>query len=341
MSGDTAAKAMITESLNRLLKSEEPSVRYYALTEILAESEDSRQAVALREEIRSSPRVKALLSSRDATGRIPYPVYAKWYGAHWILLSLAQLGYPPGDKSLIPLRDQVLDCWTNDKHVRGVSVVDGRARRCGSQEGNALWAILKLGVDDGREKQLADNLMQWQWPDGGWNCDGNPSAMKSSFHETLWPMRALALYGQMHGDKHALQAAHAASEIFLKRHLFRRLSDGALMDRRFLEIHYPYYWRYNVLAGLKVLAEIRLVRDPRCSDALDWLEAKRLTDGGFPLEKKYFRPVKSGEPKPVSGSSPVGWGASSKSKSNDFVSAESLYVLAKAGRVQFSRPTAD
>ena len=32
-------------------------------------------------------------------------VYKKWQGIHWILTDLADIGYPPGDESLIPSRD--------------------------------------------------------------------------------------------------------------------------------------------------------------------------------------------------------------------------------------------
>ena len=36
-------------------------------------------------------------------------VYKKWTGAHWILAALADIGYPPGDESLIPIVNQVSD----------------------------------------------------------------------------------------------------------------------------------------------------------------------------------------------------------------------------------------
>ena len=42
------------------------------------------------------------MSERDQAGRIPvHPYSAKWYGAHWVLVALAELGYPTGDLSLV------------------------------------------------------------------------------------------------------------------------------------------------------------------------------------------------------------------------------------------------
>ena len=46
----------------------------------------------------------------------------------------------------------------------------------------------------------------------------------------------------------------------------------------FTQLHYPLYWHYDILGGLKVLAEADLMSDPRCSAALDMLLKKRLLD---------------------------------------------------------------
>jgi len=85
--------------------------------------------------------------------------------------------------------EQLCRAWVNPEHVQGVPVIQGRARRCCSQEGNALRLLLVLGLDDERCDQLARNLLKWQCPDGGWNCDKKPQAVNSSFHETLIPAR--------------------------------------------------------------------------------------------------------------------------------------------------------
>ncbi|MFJ2666394.1 hypothetical protein ACIO14_18795 [Nocardia fluminea] len=51
-----------------------------------------------------SERVRRLLSERVADGTLPFhPYNAKWRGAHWVLVALAELGYPAGDESLAPL----------------------------------------------------------------------------------------------------------------------------------------------------------------------------------------------------------------------------------------------
>ena len=324
------------EIIQRLLQSEEPAIRYKVRVNVLGEDRTSDRIRQLQHEVRSSPRVTALLSERMDDGTIPYDPYAKWYGAHWVLAALADLGYPTGDEQLAPLRRQVCDRWLGPRHVASVRVIDGRARRCGSQEGNALWSLLRLGLGDERCEKLAQNLLKWQWPDGGWNCDKKPEAVNSSFHETLIPLRGLALYGRQRGSHEAIEAASRAAEVFLKRRLFRRQRDGQVMSKRFVLLHYPCYWRYDVLFGLKVLAEAGFIGDQRCGEALDVLESKRLPDGGFPAEEKLYhtcqKQTKTG--RWSTGRSLVDWGGVSKRRMNEFVTVDALYVLAAAGRAK-------
>src|SRR5207249_2918659 len=96
-----------------LLASADPSIRWKTRVHVLGEDPDSKSIRLLREEIRSSPTVRALLSRRDQLGRpgTKRQVYYKWQGLHWVLASLADLGYPEGDESLHPLRERVLELW--------------------------------------------------------------------------------------------------------------------------------------------------------------------------------------------------------------------------------------
>jgi hypothetical protein len=259
-----------------------------------------------------------------------------------VLALLADLGYPPGDASLLPLRDQVYEQWLSPDHAReracdteaavrkarpGVPILRGRARRCASQEGNALYATLALGMADERADQLAANLIRWQWPDGGWNCDRKAGATHSSFHETLIPLRGLALHARITGSAASRNAAERAAEVFLKRHMGWRQRDGAVIHPEFVKLHYPPYWHYDLLVGLKVMAEAGFIGDPRCAEALDLLASKRLPDGGFPAEGKYDRVVAA----PESNGSLVDWGGTSKRRMNEFVTVDALAVLRASG----------
>src|SRR5205823_2477542 len=268
-----------------LLASPDPSIRWKTRVHVLGEDPNSKSIRLLREEIRSSPTVRALLSRRDRLGRpgTRRQVYYKWQGLHWVLASLADLGYPEGDESLHPLRDRVLELWLGPSYFhefaarteaeayrgRGVPLMRGRYRRCASQQGNALYSLLTLGIADERVHSLVERLLHWQWPDGGWNCDKHPEADTSSFMETLLPMCGLSLFGHAKQSPPAVQASMRAAEVFLTRRMFKRRSDGEVIHPQFVQLHYPVYWHYDILAGLKALAEVGLIKDPRCSEALD------------------------------------------------------------------------
>ena len=310
-----------------LLESEEPSIRLQVRLGV--QDAEEGDVGDLREEIRGSSRVATLLSERQADGTIDAHPYAKWYGAHWVLVMLAELGYPAGDDALIPLRDQMLSWIFTSDYLKRLGQIHGLPRLHASIEGNALWAMLKLGLADERAALLAERLRGAQWPDGGWNCDRKASGRSSSFAESLIPLRALDLHARMFSDRHSAQAAASAAEFFLRHRLFRRIRDGSIIDPRFVQLHYPCYWHYDILFGLLVMAEARQLNDQHCTEALDLLENKRLADGGFPAEHRYYRPTRAMVP---SQRSLVDWGGVSRRRMNPWVSARAAVVLHAAGR---------
>ena len=315
--------------LRNLSDSPEPVIRWKLARRLYTPPVDTGLSEPTHKEIASSPIIQRLLSDRDVDGKITYKPYDKWFGAHWVLSILADLAYPPCDESLHPLQEQCYQVWLSEEHKKYIRTINGRVRRCASQEGNCVYYSLALGLADARTEELVARLIRWQWEDGGWNCDKRPSASKSSFHETLIPLRGLALYAKSTGDPQARRAADRSAEVFLKRHLFLRLADGKLMDKNFTRLHFPSYWHFDILFGLIVMAESGFIEDPRCREALDWLEGKLLPDGGFPAEERYYRV----DDKKLSGHSRVDWGGTSIHRMNPFVTLDALWVLKQAGRL--------
>jgi hypothetical protein len=308
----------------RLLNSAEPSIRLQVVTDLLGRPGDSREVRRLAEQVRTSSRVARLLSERDDTGRIPHhPYRAKWYGAHWVLVALAELGHPTADESLLPLREQILGWLFSSDYERYMGRVHGLPTLHASIDGNAVWSTLSLGIADERTEPLIQRLLDTQWPDGGWNCDRRASGRSSSFTESLIPLRALALHAQVTGDERSQLAAERASEFFLAHRLFRRRHSGRVIAPAFLQLHYPCYWHYDILFGLEVLGEAGHLDDADCDEALELLRGKALPDGGFPAEHRYYR---SG-PNATGQRSLVDWGSVSSQRMNEWVTVRALKVL--------------
>jgi hypothetical protein len=343
-----------------LLNSNDPSVRYLTLTDLLGATSPSREAAAALKQILDGPRVKALLAgqhigkqkSPESYGVHPggfgvHP-YKKWDGAHWRLVSLVELGIPARESRAVAAADQVLQWLTGESHRSKIKAIDGRVRRCGSQEGNALAVCSRLGlIDDARVQYLARSLIEWQWPDGGWNCDKRPEANHSSFYESLAPLWGLIEWHRATGEEAALHAAQRTAEMFLRHRLFRSTTTGEVIDPEWLKLHYPPYWHYDILQALLILSRLArgglsnppypdgfdnpsgasvILRDARAQEALDIVEAKRQPDGCWKVEGFYWVPVG----KRTSNVEVVDWG---RRGPNEMITLNALRVLKAVERL--------
>lgn len=270
---------------------------------------------------------QTLLADQQEDGGFGLHTYQKFGGAHWRLLRLAELQYPPAEKSVLRAIESALP-WILSFPGE---LVAGRWRRCASQQGAAVYYCVHLGVGtDPRVRTLVDRLLVWQWPDGGWNCDTRPGADHSSFHESLWPVRGLMAYSQLTGDEAAKAAAEATVELLLRHHLFRHDHgpDRSIIDREFAKLHSPYYWHYNVLDGCRAVAATGKLNDPRAAEALDLVESKRRPDGTWAPERVHWR---QHENKKLTRTEVVSW--AKVGEPDTFLTLNALRVLKAAGRV--------
>ena len=257
-----------------LLASDEPGIALQARHDLLGE-----EIAAGTDAIRAGPRVRALLAGQQRDGGFGGHPYKKWAGAHWRLIALVELGLAGPEPRAVAAYGTVLDWLFSPRH-RKVPLIDGRHRRCASQEGNALAVGVRLGLDDDpRVRRLAESLLEWQWPDGGWNCDREPRATHSSFHESLPPLWGLSEYARAAGDEAAGAAARRAAEFFLAHELFKSHRTGEVADAAWLRLRYPHYWHYDVLYGLDRLRRSGGLPDRRADDAARLIRSRQQPDG--------------------------------------------------------------
>ena len=301
---------MSTAHIARALSAmDEPFVRYKICLNVSTRPPREREIRILRDEIRESVLVRTLLAELDSTGRIPLPPVHRWRGAHWVLYMLADLGSAPRDKSLWALRDQACEWLLAPNRPEPI---------CGAIEGNALYYLLFLEIDDGRADALAQRL-----------AGSLPKALGRSpaaFGQALTALRGLALHARLREDRASGDAAARLAEHLLAHHLYQK-PDGSPLSAACASLHYPCYEHCDVLFGLKVMAEAGYLADARCRAALDLLQSKQLADGSFPAERKYYRVGRVGK----GDDSLVDWGRPNRSRPNLHVTCDALGVLHAAG----------
>ena len=324
--------------IDQLRDCDDPSVAYrIALLDARRGEDDGRRQ--LQQKVAESTNIHRLLALRQHDGTIrtgsEYHCYRKFQGAHWTLAALAELGYPAGDQSLMPVVDQIHGWLSSRRHLEPPSTViipgqEDRVRRCASQEGLALWYLHELGLADERVDVLVSRLLDTRWPDGGWNCDKRSSARTSSVQETLWPLRGLARHLRAGNDGAAItDSVDGAAQFLLDRRLLWRRRDGNPIrpswGRNPMLIQWPIRL-YDVLSVLVVMAEIDRIQDARCAPALEVLAGKRLSPGGFPAEVRTARTVDT----VTSGGTFAHWGPTGRMHPNPFVSVDAAWVLRQA-----------
>jgi hypothetical protein len=246
--------------------------------------------------------------------------YAKWGGAFWRLISLVDLGVAPGHDGAVKAAEQTLGWVASPTRLAEIRKrrIAGRIRRCGSQEGRALQACIDVGLrGDPRLDVLAEELVDSQWPDGGWNCDRHRECTHSSFNETWGPILGLARYGES-------DTAARGAEFLLEHQVAYSHRTGGLAHPTILRLRWPQYWHYDLLAGLRTVAASVGLDDPRLEKPLDALTEKRHEDGTWHVEGKWWKgPGSKGSNVEV-----VDWGRSA----NELLTEQAESVLHLAGR---------
>ncbi len=314
--------------LDWLLASDEPIIRYRTRTWLLDQPETNAAVRRERKVVPDGPIVSTLLDFPDRQ----VDPYRKWWGLHWRLVSLADFGMPVDRNDDRARLDEAIDrelAWiANPRHLESVKPLKGLYRAHASMEGNALYAASHFGhADHEGARRLVAKFPEWQWPDGGWNCDRASSGYRSSFHESWATAIGLAAYHDATGDADAHATARRTADLLLEHRLFRTLKDGQPMHPTFVAMHWPAYWHYDFLGGLRVLRAVdpKLLAEPRAADALDLLESKQLPDGRFQAARTWWQPASN----PTSAVDVVDWG---KGRPSEALTLHALSLLKAAGR---------
>ena len=187
-----------------------------------------------------------------------------------------------------------------------------------------------MAGSDPRVALLAESLVGWQWPDGGWNCDRKPGAHRSSFNETLGPIWGLHEYATATANADARSAARRGAELLLEHRVFRTLATGEPMHDEWLVMHWPPFWHYEILNAMVVLSRLGLAKDERAKDAVDVILDRRQRNGRWRASSRWWKPP----PMTTRAGEAVDWRVDDSG--DRMVTLRALTVLRAAGRSPIS-----
>jgi hypothetical protein len=193
------------------------------------------------------------------------------------LVVLMDLGLDPASKQAGRMVERVdknlIFKWHSNRRF-----FDGETEPCINGRILALGAYFREPND-----ALADQLLNEQLEDGGWNCDA-PKSCRSSFHTTICVLEGLLAYEQA-GRKSArvTKARKKAENYLLERSLFRSRRTREVINKRWLRFSFPPFWHYDVLRGLDYLRSTGMKADERLTEAIEIVIQRCHQNGRWPL----------------------------------------------------------
>ena len=343
--------------LDWLVSPDDPSVRFFALTELLGEPAEGGEAAQARREIMTQGAVPRILAAQKADGHFcdPARFYVdKYRGTVWQLMILAELGADPGDARVRAACEAVL---RDSQHADSGGLSCETSRKTGGGlpsgvvpclTGNLVFSLIRLGyLDDPRLQRAIDWIATYQRFDDN---DGDaPTGGPYDRYEMCWgrhtchmgaakALKALAEIPPERRSPAVVRTLAGGTEYFLKHHVHKRSHDLTQTAkpgwRRF---QFPLMYQTDALEILGILAKLgvlsdrvrddctRVPRDARTQEALDLVHSRQDADGRWTLQQTF------------NGRFHVDIEA--KGEPSRWVTLKALQVLKAAGRLQ-ARPAA-
>ncbi len=197
--------------------------------------------------------------------------------AMYSLVALMDLGLDPASKQARKMIDRV-DKRLVFKRLNHRPFLHGETEPCINGRILGIGAYFKEP-----NESLANQLLDEQLEDGGWNCEA-PKSRRSSFHTTICVLEGRLEYERGRGrSPKVTKARRRAENYLLERRMFRSLRTGEILNKRWLRFSFPTFWHYDVLRGLDYLRNAGIKPDSRVRDAIDIVIQRRHQNGRWPM----------------------------------------------------------
>jgi len=289
-----------------LLEPDNPSVRYFALTEILGRSGNDPVVRSAKKGIMKTGVVPRILAKEHEDGYWEKPgifYTAKYRGTVWQLLVLAELGADGKDARIKKACKHILKN-SQDNESGGFSMHMNTSRGGGRHSevipcltGNMTWALIKLGFlrDPGVQRAINWILAYQRYDDGveeapkGWPYD----RLKMCFGRHTCHMgvaKSLKALAEIPAGKRTGEVKDAIMcgvEYVLIHHIHKRSHDLRHVSKPgWRHFGFPLMYQTDVLEILGILTSLG-VKDERMQEAVDLVVSKQDSRGRWCLESTF------------------------------------------------------
>lgn len=289
-----------------LLEKNNPSVRYFTLSQILDKPESSFKVQEAKKEIMTVGVVPQILAKQNSGGYWEEPdrfYTAKYKGTVWQLIILAELAADGTDERVKKACEFILE--TSQERKSGgfsawLSVKVGGGRYSGvlpCLTGNMVWSLIRLGfLGDPRVQRGVDWIVKYQRFDDGetyppkvWPYEKATSCFsKHSCHMgVVKALKALAEIPVEQRSAGVVDTLDRGVEYMLMHHIFKRSHNLSKVSKPgWLRLGFPLMYQTDVLEVLGILTSLGC-KDERLQEAVDLVLSKQDENGMWTLENTF------------------------------------------------------
>lgn len=289
-----------------LLQDDNPSVKYYTLTDLLEKPEENPIVKKAKMQIMKTSPVTTILEKQKPGGFWGKPedfyMRSKYRGTVWNLIILAELCADKNDKRIKKTCEFILKnsqeqkrggfSYTNLKSGGGAA---GKSIPC--LAGNMIWSFIRFGyIDDPRVQKGINWITTYQrfddgkaefpedWPYHRWeNCFGKHTCHMGA----VKAVKALYEIPKNRRNKEVNNTISEGVEYLLIHHIYKRSHNLSKISKpSWLQLSFPHMYQTDILEILDILTNLG-IKDERMQDALDIIISKQDSQGRWNLERTF------------------------------------------------------
>lgn len=289
-----------------LLEKDNPSVRYYTLTQLMNRPEGDDVVSESKNNIMKTGIVPAILSEQNEGGfwGSPERFYTdKFRGTVWQMMILAELGANGNDNRVKRMTEFILEN-SQERNESGFSYRRSEKTGAGIASGvipcltgNMVWSLIRLGfIEDYRVNKGIEWICRYQRADDG--TEKGPSGPVYDRYEMCWgkhtchmglikSLKALAEIPVEKRNKEINDKIEILSEYILAHRIHKKSHDlEQIAKPGWLKPGFPLMYQTDILEILEILTGLGY-SDRRMDEAVNIIRSKQNSEFRWKLENSF------------------------------------------------------